>query len=475
MDKRTNMNRRRFVTTMGTALLGLSTCRSKTPSRPNVILILADDLGYGDLGCYGQQQIKTPNLDEMARQGMRFTQFYAGSTVCAPSRCTLLTGKHTGHCTVRGNVNVLMKADELSLAKTFKKAGYQTACIGKWGVGHPPPPDDPHKQGFDHFFGYLSMWHAHNYYPEFLWRNGEKISLDNKVQHPEQHYKSDQRTLVGLAGEKNVYSHDLFTFEALDFMQNNRNSPFFLYLAYTIPHANNEASGFFNQSGMEVPDYGIYKDKDWPEPEKGRAAMISRMDRDIGRIIKTLKESGLEENTLIIFSSDNGPHREGKSDPAFHDSNGPLRGIKRDLYEGGIRVPMIAKWPQKIKAGATSDHMGAFWDFLPTFADLFNTPVAEEIDGISFLPELLGRSRRQQRHAYLYWEFHGRPKKQAIRMGKWKAVKILPDSKIELYDVEKDLSESQNLADRYPKVVQKAELIFQTARSDGQMWSLYAE
>ncbi len=280
---------------------------------------------------------------------------------------------------------------------------------------------------------------------------------------------------MGLATEKRVYSHDLFTARALDFIEENQKSPFFLYLAYTIPHANNEANGVFDRNGMEVPDYGIYEDKAWPEPEKGRAAMITRMDRDIGKINQQLQRLGLDDDTLIVFSSDNGPHREGKSDPAFHDSNGPLRGIKRDLYEGGIRVPMIAKWPGRIKAGVESDHIGAFWDFLPTFADLFNTPVATEIDGISFLPELLGRAGRRQQHDYLYWEFHGRPKKQAVRMGKWKAIKILPDTKIELYNLEEDLSESQNLAGQHPKVVQKAEMIFKTARSDGQMWSLHTE
>lgn len=473
MHNKVIFNRRQFTKTVLAGIMGLSACRFGRRRKPNVILILADDLGYGDLGCYGQQQIETPNLDRMAREGMRFTQFYAGSTVCAPSRCSLLTGKHTGHCTVRGNINVLMEQDEAGLGKLFKNAGYQTACIGKWGVGHPPPPEDPHRHGFDLFFGYLSMWHAHNYYPEFLWQDGEKIKLENKVEHPETYYKPVQRTLVGLATEKRVYSHDLFTARALDFIEENKKKPFFLYLAYTIPHANNEASGVFDRNGMEVPDYGIYEDKAWPEPEKGRAAMITRMDRDIGKINQQLQRLGIDEETLIVFSSDNGPHREGKSNPAFHNSNGPLRGIKRDLYEGGIRVPMIARWPSRIRAGSENTHIGAFWDFLPTFAQLIDVPAPENIDGISFLPSFLNQQQKQEKHAYLYWEFHGRPKKQAIRMGKWKAVRILPKTRIELYDLENDIGESRDLAAQYSKVVAKAETIFRQARTNNQDWPLF--
>ena len=259
------LSRRTFLRNIGLTTAAITTlsidgCNTpvgrtgKNKRKPNIIYILADDLGYGDLGCYGQRKIKTPNLDKMAAEGMKFTQHYAGSTVCAPSRCALMTGKHTGHCTVRGNVDVLMKPDEITIAKTLKQAGYSTACIGKWGIGHPPPPDDPHNNGFDHFFGYLSMWHAHNFYPDFLWKDGKKVPLRNVVQHPEKHYKENQESLVGLASEKVDYSHDLFSQAALEFIE-EQDGPFFLFIPYTIPHANNEA-GQFGEHGMEVPDYG---------------------------------------------------------------------------------------------------------------------------------------------------------------------------------------------------------------------------
>jgi arylsulfatase A-like enzyme len=443
-------------------------CPGQTKNKPNLIYILADDLGYGDLGCYGQKRIQTPNLDRMAAEGMRFTQHYAGSTVCAPSRCTLMTGKHTGRCTVRGNVDVLMKPDEPTVAKLLKRAGYATACIGKWGIGHPPPPQDPHRNGFDHFFGYLSMWHAHNYYPDFLWKNGEKVPLRNVVQHPEKHYKTDQKDLVGLAAKKADYSSDLFTQDALDFID-RQNGPFFLFLPYTIPHANNEA-GRFGSHGMEVPDLGIYEDQDWPDPEKGKAAMITRLDGDIGRIFERLKKRGIDDNTLVIFSSDNGPHKEGGVDPNFFDSNGPLKGVKRDLYEGGIRVPMIARWPARIKAGTMSDHVSAFWDVLPTVAEIAGVKAPPEADGISMLPVLLGREPKRRR--YLYWEFHEGRSKQAVRMGKWKAVRLAPSRPIELYDLSEDVGEENDVADEHPRIVKRVERILAQVRTDEQRWPL---
>ena len=442
--------------------------KSGRPQKPNIIYILADDLGYGDLGCFGQERIKTPNLDRMAAEGMRLTQHYAGSTVCAPSRCCLMTGQHTGHCTVRGNVDVLIQPGEVTVANILKQAGYTTACIGKWGIGHPPPPEDPHNNGFDFFFGYLSMWHAHNFYPDFLWKNRKKVPLKNVVQHPEKHYKENQEGLVGLAREKVDYSHDLFSNAALEFIE-QQNEPFFLFLPYTIPHANNEAKQF-GEHGMEVPDYGIYKDQDWPEPEKGKAAMISRLDRDIGRIFARLKALGIDEQTLVIFSSDNGPHKEGGVKPDFFDSSGPLKGIKRDLYEGGIRVPTIARWPGKIKAGSPCEHISAFWDILPTFAELAGAPIPKGIDGISMLPALLGQSQKQ--HDFLYWEFHEGSSKQAVRMGDWKAVRLAPSRPIELYHLKADIGERNDIADARPDIVTRAKNIFDKVRTDADVWPL---
>jgi len=466
----TKINRREFLKNAAIGLAGISIlgsgCKEVLKARkPNIIYILADDLGYGDLGCYGQKKIKTPNLDKMASEGLRFTQHYAGSTVCAPSRCSLMTGKHQGHCTVRGNDDVLMKDGEITIARVLKDAGYTTACIGKWGVGHPPPPDDPHRHGFDYFFGYLSMWHAHNYYPEFLWRNGEKVPLKNVVKHPKEHYKKDQEKLTGFATEKKEYSNDLFTDDAITFISNQQ-KPFFLYLAYTIPHANNEAE-WFGEQGMEVTDYGIYKGKDWPEAEKGKAAMISRLDSYVGRILDKLKELGIDENTMVVFSSDNGPHKEGGQDPRFFDSNGNLRGIKRDLYEGGIRVPMIAWWPGKIEAGKVTDHVSAFWDVLPTFAEAAGAQVPEGIDGISFLPTLLGKTAEQKQHEYLYWEFYEEGGKQAVRMGNWKGVRLNmtnnPDAPVELYNLDNDPEEKINIANQHPEIVQQIKVIMQKA------------
>jgi len=435
-------------------------------SRPNIIFILADDLGYGDLGCYGQKQIKTPNLDRMAAEGMRFTQHYAGSTVCAPSRCSLMTGLHTGHTRVRGNNRVLMEAEDVTVAESLRNAGYCTGMVGKWGVGHPPPPGDPKRNGFDYFFGYLNMVHAHNYYPHFLWRNETKVPLKNVVPDPG---KLDQ----GVATEKIEYSHDLFADDAIAFIERSRKKTFFLYLPFTIPHANNEGERATGD-GMEVPDYGIYKDKTWPDPKKGHAAMITRMDRDIGRLFAKLKELGLDENTIVFFSSDNGPHKEGGADPRFFNSSGPLHGYKRDLYEGGIRVPMLARWPGKIKAGAVSDHISAFWDFLPTACELADTGPPAKIDGISMLPTLLGQPQEQRKHDFLYWEFHERGGKQALRMGDIKAVRLnlhkSPDAPLELYNLEDDIAEQNNIASEHPGIVAKMETVLRTARTGSPIW-----
>ncbi len=438
----------------------------------NIIFILADDLGYGDLGCYGQQQIATPNIDLMAAEGMRFTDHYAGSTVCAPSRCALMVGQHTGHCLIRGNARVPLRPSDLTVAELFKEAGYATGIIGKWGLGEAGSTGIPNMQGFDYWFGYLNQRHAHNYYPEYLWRNEQKIELANEVNHV---IGGQDRTPGGVATKRVEYSHDLFAEEALNFVEKHKDGPFFLYLAFTIPHANNEAR-FVNQHGMEVPDYGIYAYKDWPEPQKGHAAMITRMDRDIGRLMARLKALGLDDNTLIIFSSDNGPHKEGQADPAFFNSWGMLRGYKRALYEGGIRVPMIARWPGRIKAGSVSNHISAFWDFLPTCAELIGAEVSEDIDGVSMVPTLLGRPVRQKKHEFLYWEFHEQGKKQAVRAGDWKGVRLNvakdPDGPIELYNLKDDIGEKRNIANRHPQIVAKIAEYMKSARTPSEHWPL---
>jgi len=438
-------------------------------AQPNVLYILADDLGYGDLGCYGQEKTKTPNLDRLAREGMRFTQHYAGCTVCSPSRCALMTGRHTGHCTVRANSDVLMRTGEPTLASVLKGAGYRTACIGKWGIGHPPPPGDPQRFGFDAFYGYLSMWHAHNAYPEFLWRNSEKVLLRNVVRHPSTHYKENQAELTGYAEKRVDLASDLCTQESHQFI-GETSQPFFLFLCYTVPHANNEAIELGAPHGIEVPDLGPYEKEKWPEAEKAKAALISRMDADIGALLAALKQRKVDGNTLVIFASDNGPHREGGVNPDFLASSGPLRGAKRDLYEGGIRVPMIALWPGHIRAGRVSSHVSAFWDILPTFAEVAGVPSPKNLDGISLLPELLGRL--QPKHEYLYWEFHEGASKQAVRMADWKAVRLAPSASIELYDLKSDPGEQNDVAALHPDVITRMREILERSRNDEATWPL---
>ena len=464
--------RRRFIKVMGasTFAFGYSflSCQKKSIDKPNIIYILADDLGYGDLGCYGQQQIQTPNLDRIAAEGLRFTDHYAGSTVCAPSRCSLMTGFHSGHSLIRGNATVPLRPQDTTLAAILKSAGYRTACIGKWGLGEAESSGIPNQQGFDYFYGYLNQIKAHNYYPEFLWRNTDKIYLNNTVVVAERGYAEG---IGGASSERNDYSHDRFTGEALKFIASQSESPFFLYLAFTIPHANNE-HWILDRHGLEVPDYGIYEDKDWPEAQKGHAAMISRMDNDIGALMAKLKELGLDENTVVFFSSDNGPHREGGNDPEFNDSNGPLRGIKRDLYEGGIRVPFIARWPNVISHGV-SNHISAFWDMVPTVAELAGADIPDDIDGLSLVPELLERSYEQKKHDYLYWEFHeGQASHQAIRKGNWKGIRHDPRGALELYDLETDPGETTDLAESQSQIVKELEALLSQARSPSKVWDL---
>jgi len=420
--------------------------------RPNIIWVMADDLGYGDLGCYGQQDILTPNLDRMAAEGVRFTQCYAGSTVCAPSRCCLMTGRHTGHCTVRGNARVPLRPEDVTVAEVLKSAGYATGLIGKWGLGEPGSTGIPNRQGFDYFFGYLNQRHAHNYYPAYLWRNQQKVELAGNV------------VEKGVATQRKHYSHDLFTKEALAFIERHKDGPFFLYLAYTIPHANNEA----REKGMEVPCDAPYTDKPWPQPQRNHAAMITRLDRDMGRLFDVLKQWGLDRKTIVFFTSDNGPHKEGGGDYRFFDSNGPLRGYKRDLYEGGIRVPMIVRWPGTIQAGRVSDFVWAFWDFLPTAAELAGVAPPPGIDGISVVPALLGKP--QEGHDFLYWEFHERGGSQAVRMGHLKAVLRRRGKPMELYDLSVDPGETTDIAADHPEAVARIEAYLKTARTESEHW-----
>ncbi len=434
-------------------LLLLAACRpaeNPEPERPpNIILIVADDLGYGDLGVYGQEQILTPRLDQMAAEGLRFTQFYSGSTVCAPSRASLMTGLHMGNSPIRDNSEIRpmgqapLPDNSTTMAEVLKEAGYATGLIGKWGLGAPGSEGHPNRQGFDYFFGYLCQRHAHNFYTDFLFRNEERVPVEGNVMPDPPSGDGAGEALV-----KATYSHDLLAEEALRFVDEHADRPFFLALTLTIPHANNEAG----ERGMEVPDLGPYADLDWPEPQKGHAAMISRMDADVGRLVDKLKARGIDEHTLVVFTSDNGPHREGGNDPEFNDSNGVLRGFKRDLYEGGIRVPAILRWPGVVTPGEVSDHVVAFWDLLPTLAELAGVSAPEGIDGVSIASILLGKGTPEE-PPYRYWEYQ---EKRAVRLGDWKGVKI-GDAPWELYDLAADVSETTDLAADRPDVVARIE------------------
>jgi arylsulfatase A len=417
--------------------LGALACVA-APQRPNVVFILADDLGYGDLGCFGQKLIKTPNIDRLAAEGMRFTQAYAGATVCAPSRCALMTGKHNGHAAIRGNKEIQpegqqpMPADTFTVAHLMKRAGYATGLVGKWGLGPPGSESIPSKMGFDDFFGYLCQRKAHEYYPEYLWRNTAKVMLDGRS-----------------------YSHDLMAAEALEFVRRNKDRPFFLDLSFTIPHQK-----------LQVPDLGPYANESWPENLKTLAAMITRMDGDVGRLMALIKELGLDDRTLVFFASDNGGVWQ---DNLFHH-NGPLRDRKTSMYEGGIRTPAIARWPGKVKAGVVSDQVWAFWDLLPTMAELTGQPAPSGMDGISILPTLL--EGRVVEHPPMYWEFHQRGFDQAARIGVWKAVRHGMREPIELYDLKSDVGEQRDVAAEQPDVVRRFEEYFKTARVDSPIWPI---
>ncbi len=423
------MRRRTFLSLPALA----SPLLQAAPSRPNIILILADDLGYGDLGCYGQKQIRTPNLDRMAANGMRFTQAYAGSNVCAPSRCCLMTGLHNGHGRVRDNIphGVFLQPDDLTAPEVLKRAGYRTCALGKWSLGSPGSWGHPNMQGFDEFFGYLDQDHAHNYYPEFLWDNDREVLQQGNR-----------------ANRRGSYSPYLLQKRALSFVEANARHPFFLYYALTLPHWSDYPRD--SPLSQDIPTDEPYSKESWPQVEKNYAAMVSLIDAQVGELLAQLQRLGIEQQTLVLFTSDNGPSAEALHRPAFFQSGGGFRGVKREMYEGAIRVPMLAQWKGTVQPGAVSDEICAFWDFLPTVAELAGLPVPKEIDGISLAPAMFGRSRRQ--HKYLYWDYgHGRAKfSQAVRKGQWKAVRNGSGSAIELYDLSVDAAESTNLAASNP-------------------------
>lgn len=441
--------------------------------KPNIIFILADDLGYGDLGCYGQKQILTPRLDQMAVEGMRFTQFYAGCPVCAPSRSVLMTGQHTGRTWVRGNAGgensiiQSLRAEDVTVADVLKGAGYRNGLIGKWGLGEVDQPGFPLNKGFDYFYGYLSQVHAHNYYPEFLYRNADRVKLQNVVERPN---GQRQDFLGGSATKKVDYSHDLFAQEALSFVRDNAERPFFLYLALTIPHANNEATRMTG-NGAEVPSFGIYANREWSDQDKGQAAMITRMDADIGRLIDLLQELGIDKNTLIMFSSDNGPHNEAGHSPKTFQPSGELKGMKRSLTEGGIRVPMIARWPENIAAGTVSNFVGSFQDILPTLKELSGSPTKADTTGVSFVPTLLGEGQQAQ-HEYLYWEFYEQGSRQSVRFGDWTAIREpMFDGEVKLFNLSNDLAQSNNVAGDNPEVVARAIGFMEQAHQPNKNWT----
>ena len=476
------MQRRDFLRAVGYGAAGmaLSGCANTAQrtrlganrKKTNIVYLIADDLGYAEVGCYGQKKIKTPNIDKLAAQGMKFTQHYSGNPVCAPSRCVLMTGKHSGHAQVRGNKQVggkegwklgsttggqwPLKAGTVTVAKILKDAGYRTGAFGKWGLGRVGTTGEPLKQGFDHFFGYNCQRQAHTYYPNHLWRDGKVEWIE-----------------ANKDGKEGAYSHDLIANEAMKFVKANKDRPFFLYVPFTIPHV-----------ALQVPEDSLaeYKGK-WPDPpytgDKGYfphpnpracyAAMVTRMDRDVGRIMSLLKELNLEDNTIVMFTSDNGPTFNGGSDSAFFESARPLRGLKGSVYEGGIRVPFIVRWPGRVKAGSTSDHICAFWDFLPTCCELIGVDAPSDIDGISILPTLLSQRGKQKKHKYLYWELGGR---QGVRMGRWKAVRPRLKRKIQLYDLDKDIGEQNDVADANPTIAAKMAELMRTGRTESEVFPL---
>lgn len=463
-----------------------SSASDKKSSSPNIVFILADDLGIGDLGCYGQKVIKTPNLDKLAAQGILFNNHYSGCTVCAPSRSVLMTGQHTGHTVIRdnrggndGEGQTAMDANSVTIAEVLKQKGYTTGAFGKWGLGFVGTSGDPNKQGFDEFFGYNCQVVAHRYYPEYLWHNDKKVFLPG----------NDWTNKV-------TYAADVIHSKALEFIEKNAGTPFFLYYPSTIPHAELIAPDdeIFKRHSGKYQENPFTKDKTkkgaaygpgiviaaycpQEQPKATYAAMVERLDKHVGEVMAKLKELGLDKNTLIMFSSDNGVHKEGGLDPEFFNSNSIYRGSKRDMYEGGIKTPMLAMWPGKIIPGSTTNHISAFWDVLPTIAEVAKCKTPDNVDGISMLPTLLS-GKKQKAHDYLYWEFHAMNGKQAVRQGKWKAVRLNVLKKAqtvtELYNLDEDPSETKNLAAMYPEKVKELVTLMDKEHSESQLFPFYS-
>ncbi len=462
----------------------LAACQQQADGPPNIIYFLADDLGYGEVGAYGQTLIQTPNIDQLAAEGLRFTQHYSGSPVCAPSRCTLLTGRHTGHCYVRDNFELGGFADEeergqlplregsFTLGRMLQETGYTTAVIGKWGLGGPGSEGVPNQQGFDFFYGYLDQKQAHNYYPTHLWRNAMWDTLRNEYFHPHQRFEGeDPHDPSAYDHYKGVdYAPDLMMDEAEAFIRRNADGPFFLYVPHVVPHlalqVPDEALALYDGAFDEDPYLGDRGYLPHLRPASAYAAMISRMDHHAGRLMDLLDELGLADNTLVMFSSDNGPTYVGGVDTALFSSAGGLRGSKGEVYEGGIRVPMIARWPARIMPGTTTDHVSAFWDVIPTVADILGISLEEELDGVSFLPVLEGAGSVPS--SEMYWEYHGRSWKgaQAVRLGDWKGVRLGgrddPDAPIELYDLAADPGETRNVAATHPEIIAKIDAVMRS-------------
>jgi arylsulfatase A-like enzyme len=485
MTSKNTQDRRTFLKTLGSAAaagclslsgLGLSGCRGAGGRKPNIILIMADDLGYAGLGCYGQKLIQTPQIDKMAEEGIRLTDYYSANTVCVPSRVGLLTGRHPGHASIRDNEKPHLKdfsgymedwPEELwppkvaTLGQVLKRAGYKTAQFGKLESGIPMAPGKMTEHGWDTWFGFLATSDAFQYYPVELWKNDRKIIFEAN--------KAENVRRPGIVGDKGVYSEDLFVAEILSFIRENKESSFFVYFPTQVPHGRSPNDG----DQIQVPDLGPYSDRDWTHLEKLYAAMMTRFDGHVGQIIRQLKDLGLDERTIIFFTSDNGDENSYYGYTKRFEATGPLRGKKRFLYEGGIRVPMIARWPGRIKPSQTSDLPWAGWDIMTTLADLAGIEPPDQADGISVVPTLLGRPDQQKHHEYLYWEHH-LGKQQAVRMGKWKGIRFGGTREpTELYDLSQDIGEKKDVADDHPEIVEQMDEIMRKARENSEFMAFW--